>query len=66
MMKSHGAIHDGCGYSVVECDKGARCVPKEDCPGGRTVWRDRWTSGGHHHLEEGDVIIDEHGQSKLA
>jgi hypothetical protein len=45
---------DCCAYSIVKCEKGRRCQPKEKCPAGRIVYRDRYTSAGHHHLEEGD------------
>jgi hypothetical protein len=54
-MKSHGALHDGCAYSVVDCDWGNRCMPRDRCEGGRVVFRHRWHQGGHHHLQPGDL-----------
>ena len=54
MSFSHRREVEGCAYSIVKCRKGGRCVPKENCPLGRQVFRDRYTGGGHHHQEQGE------------
>jgi hypothetical protein len=56
-MTSYGAVHEGCSFSVVDCDWGNSCMPRESCPGGRAVFRHRWHQGGHHHRLAGDIEI---------
>lgn len=47
---SPGAGH-GCAYGVVACND-TQCKRKELCPAGVRVYRNRWTSAGHHHVND--------------
>ena len=50
----------GCAYGSEDCDKPDwRCQPAELCPkAGVRVYRDKFTQGGHHHLNKKEIADD--------